>query len=148
MEFSGLNINLDTNVVMIRECTKNDYETDSFPLKSWARTDVAYDWPFRNLSSSEIERFPSSVFGIENRKNIKDLPGIDEWLEELLSNSKIEKVKDFSKFIHGCSVLCPQTGTVPNWRSNSLKIDSDQMNKDVVSRGSIDSASGESEVFL
>lgn len=114
-ELENLKIHLDSNIVMVKECSSFDFENDSFPLKSWARTDVTYDWPFRNLTATEIVRFPFSVLEIVTADGFISAPETVKWLEDLLSNSKIEKVPRFSKFVHGCSILYPNSGIAPSW---------------------------------
>jgi SPX domain protein involved in polyphosphate accumulation/uncharacterized membrane protein YidH (DUF202 family) len=144
-EYPDFLINLDTNVVMIRECS--NVETDSFPLKSWGRSDVGYDWPFRNLSPNEIERFSSSVLTISNEQKVKISINFNEWLEKLLSSSKIEKIECFSKFVHGCSALYPKLKMEKSIK-NDITDDLKYLNsKDVVNRSSYDSCTGESDVF-
>lgn len=132
---AGLKINLDTNIAMIRECSTFDFEHDTFPLKSWARTDVAYDWPFRNLSGTELIRFPYSVLEIISGPGIVSTPNTFNSLDDLLSNVKIEKIKNFSKFVHGCALLYPKIGLVPAWMSPiTQKIRQDSDNAEILSR--------------
>lgn len=116
----GLKVSLDSNIVMIKECSNFDFEADHFPLKSWARSDVGYDWPFRNLSASEIIRFPFSTLKIQKDENPRSSPPNAEWLETLLSGSKIEKMERFTKFIHGCALLYPSKKNNPNWIPNAF----------------------------
>lgn len=123
-EIPGLKINFDSNITMIKECLNYDFENDDFPLKSWARPEIGYNWPFRNLMTSEVIRFPYSVINIIKEDNSREnysLP-VDtiRWLEGILSDSNIEKVPNFSKFIHGCSMLYPITGLVPHWISQAI----------------------------
>lgn len=111
----GLKVYLDSNIAMIKECTNHDFEADQLPLRSWARSDVGYDWPFRNLASSEVVRFPFSVLEIIKDESIPLSPANYDWIENILSKSNIEKVPRFSKFIHGCSLLYPSKKIAPGW---------------------------------
>ena len=118
-----IKIHLDSNIAMIKEGPEYSYESDNLPLKSWARPDVQYNWPFRNLPAADIVRFPFFIFKVLKHNTGDGSSTSIEWLEDLLSTSTIEKIPDFSKFVHGCSILYPGSGIVPDWisRANKLK---------------------------
>lgn len=114
-ENNKIKINIDSNVVMIREATDHEISADIHPLKAWARADISHEWPFRNLGPGEIVRLPYSVLEIEGDK--RDL----DWLESLLSQSRIEKVMGFSKFLHGSALLYPTIATEhPGWLGQTI----------------------------
>lgn len=118
-----IKIHLDSNIAMIKEGPEYSYESDNLPLKSWARPDVQYNWPFRNLPAADIVRFPFVILKVLKHNTGDGSSTSIEWLEDLLSTSTIEKIPDFSKFVHGCSILYPGSGIVPDWisRANKLK---------------------------
>lgn len=108
-----LKVFLDTNIVFIKECSNSDLYSDGFPLKSWTRQDIGYDWPFKYAQSSEITRFPFAILQISKSKDLEVSSEDVTWLKSILSTSLVEKIPDFSQFIHGCSLLFPISGRVP-----------------------------------
>lgn len=105
-------VNLDSNIVMIKECSNFDFEKSQAPLTSWKRSDIASEWPFRNLPASEIVRFPYSVLEITGLDLCKDI-------ENILSKSTIRNIQNFSKFIHGTAILYPTNDLMPFWLPQS-----------------------------
>lgn len=104
----ALRLCLDSNIAMIRECSSVEFESDPFPLKRWRRSDVSGDWPFRGLPASEIVRFPHTILKVNGS-------GSHGWMENLLSQSNIEHVPGFSKFLHGSAILYPTSDLMPFW---------------------------------
>lgn len=102
----GVRVVMDSNVVMVREIG------EGHPLKSWKRDS---NWPFRNLSQNELVRLPHTVIEVKISSEKLENGGL-EWLESLLAESKIERVDNFNKFVHGCALLYPTVaGTLPHW---------------------------------
>lgn len=140
-ENSKVRINLDSNIVMIKEATDQEFNMNSFPLNRWKRSDISHDWPFRNLGSSEIVRFPYSIIEVINESNDDA-----DWIQNLLSQGKIEKIERFSKYIHGTGLLFPSNTTMPPWLPQTI----DRDDEGVVSRSKVEDdvvhVQGESEM--
>lgn len=140
-ENSKVKINLDSNIVMIKETTDQEFNTENLLLSRWKRLDISHDWPFRNIRSSEIVRFPYSVIEIINESN-EDT----DWIQDLLSHGRIEKVERFSKYIHGAGLLFPSSTTMPPWLPQTVYGD----DSEVVSRSKVEEnvayVQGESEM--
>lgn len=125
-----MKINVDSNIVMIREASEEDLVIDSRPLQQWARSDALHDWPFRRLGLGEIVRFPYSIVEITGMRNEESV----SWVEELLVQSRIEKVNGFSKFLHGCALIYPEaTIEHPQWVPRAMRA---EVNGDVAFRES------------
>lgn len=109
---SSVRISIDTNLVMIKECTDEEFENNEFPLTRWVRPDAVCEWPFKKLDKSQIVRFPYSVMEVKTQGTDETKP---EWIEELIRSSYVENVHKYSKFMHGCAVLYKSIDTIPYW---------------------------------
>lgn len=109
---SSVRISLDTNLVMIRECSKEDLEASALTLRGWRRPDAECEWPFKHIAKEDIVRFPHAILEVKTQ-------GVDEthplWIEELVSSSYVEHVHKYSKFMHGTAVLYKQIELIPYW---------------------------------
>lgn len=146
---SSVRLSLDTNLVMIRECSESEFEKNEFPLTSWRREDAVCDWPFKNLKKSEIVRFPYAVLEVKTQ-------GIDEtkpkWIQDIIDSSYVEQVHKYSKFMHGCAVLFKSIETIPYWlpqMATDIRKDPFRHVKDskMMINNSLVSVSGEPENF-
>lgn len=109
---STVRLSLDTNLVMIKECSDEEFEKNEFPLERWRREDAECEWPFKNLKKSEIVRFPYAVLEVKTQ-------GVDDtkpqWIQEITNSSYVENVHKYSKFMHGCAVLYRSIDVIPYW---------------------------------
>lgn len=95
-------VSLDTHLCMIKENTG--------VFTNWRRLDINCDFPFDNLKSNEIVRFPHAI--LEVKIQGENQPS---WVEEIISGSYVEAVDNFSKYMHGCAILYPQITDIPYW---------------------------------
>lgn len=104
-------ISLDTELTMIREDNLDGRQRCG---KNWRRTDIGIDYPFSQLPSEEIERFPYAVLEVKLQTQAgQDSP---EWVRELIRSHLVEAVPKFSKFIHGTATLFPtRIHLLPFW---------------------------------
>lgn len=106
-----MRISLDTELSLIRE--------DSFDGRpragdNWRRTDIGIDYPFNQLSESDICRFPYAVLEVKLQTQLGQEP--PRWIRELVSSHLVEAVPKFSKFIHGASTLLfDRVELLPYW---------------------------------
>ncbi|KAM0680032.1 vacuolar transporter chaperone [Glugoides intestinalis] len=117
-EGGEMKINVDSNIVMIKEASEEELVVDSRPLQYWVKSDALHDWPFRKMGLGEIIRFPYSIVEIVGVKSKESV----SWVEELLAQSRIEKVNGFSKFLHGCALIYPEaTIEHPQWLPQAMR---------------------------
>ena len=104
-------ISLDTELSMIREDNLDGRQRCG---KNWRRTDIGIDYPFSQLPSEEIERFPYAVLEVKLQTQAgQESP---EWVRELIRSHLVEAVPKFSKFIHGTATLLPtRIHLLPFW---------------------------------
>lgn len=104
-------ISLDTELTMIREDNLDGRQRCG---KNWRRTDIGIDFPFSQLPSEEIERFPYAVLEVKLQTQAgQESP---EWVRELIRSHLVEAVPKFSKFIHGTATLFPtRIHLLPFW---------------------------------
>lgn len=95
-------ISLDTHLCMIKE------RTDVFV--NWRRLDINCNFPFENLKSNEIVRFPHAILEVKTQGDYQP-----DWVNTIISDSYVESVEKFSKFMHGCAILYPQIVDIPYW---------------------------------
>ncbi|GBN67133.1 Vacuolar transporter chaperone 4 [Araneus ventricosus] len=107
---SSVRLSLDTELCMIKECPEYEFDSPTYPLKSWRRGDVVCDYPFSNLSKSEIVRFPYAILEIKTQSFDEVKP---VWVENLISSPLVEHVHKFSKYLYGCAVLYPFIEEIP-----------------------------------
>lgn len=119
---SSVRISLDTNLVMIRECSDEAFINDEHPLTSWRHNDIGCEWPFINVPSKDIVRFPHGILEVKTQSMDETKP---EWIEEILKGSYTEHIHKFSKYMHGCATLYKSIKDVPYWipqmQTNILK---------------------------
>ena len=104
-------ISLDTELTMIREDNLDGRDRAG---KNWRRTDIGIDYPFSQLPSEDVERFPYAVLEVKLQTN--EGQQAPEWVRELISSHLVEAVPKFSKFIHGTATLFPtRINLLPYW---------------------------------
>ncbi|KAI6250094.1 Vacuolar transporter chaperone [Erysiphe necator] len=104
-------ISLDTELTMIRE---DDLDGRKRAGENWRRMDIGIDYPFSNLPSDDIERFPYAVLEVKLQTQLGQEP--PEWVRDLIASHLVEAVPKFSKFIHGTAKLFPENiKLLPYW---------------------------------
>lgn len=104
-------ISLDTELTMIREDNLDGRERCG---KSWRRMDIGIDYPFSQLPSEDVERFPYAVLEVKLQTQAGQEP--PAWVRELVSSHLVEAVPKFSKFIHGTATMFPtRIHLLPFW---------------------------------
>lgn len=104
-------ISLDTELTMIREDNFDDIDRTH---SNWRRTDIGIDWPFKQLPSKDICRFPYAVLEVKLQTQLGQEP--PEWVRELVGSHLVEPVPKFSKFIHGvATLLYNKVDSIPFW---------------------------------
>ena len=96
-------ISLDTELTMVREDNLDGRKRSG---DNWRRTDIGVDWPFSQLPSEDVARFPYAVLEVKLQTQMGQEP--PEWVRQLISSHLVEAVPKFSKFIHGCACLFPE----------------------------------------
>lgn len=101
-------ISLDTELCMIRE---------DGPKRSgdnWKREDLETNYfPF-DIPAGEIVIFPHAILEVKLQTHAGQEP--PKWANALISSHLVEEVPKFSKFIHGCATLFPETVPLePYW---------------------------------
>lgn len=109
---ASVRLSLDSNLVMIKECTDETLKANSGPIKQWRRPDVERNWPFKYLDKTDIVRFPHAILEIKTQGKDESKP---DWIEKLVSSSYVEHVHKYSKFMHGMSLLYRQINFIPYW---------------------------------
>lgn len=107
---STVRISLDTNLVMIRERNPNTKDDDL--IKEWRRPDAVCEWPFKNLPSEDIVRFPYGILEIKTQGMDESKP---DWIEDIIKGSYVENVHKYSKFMHGSALLYKNIEVIPYW---------------------------------
>ena len=104
-------ISLDTELSMVRE---DNLDGRNRAGKNWRRMDIGIDYPFSQLPSDDIERFPYAVLEVKLQTQAGQKP--PEWVRDLVSSHLVEAVPKFSKFIHGTATLFPtRIHLLPFW---------------------------------
>ncbi|CCE31329.1 related to polyphosphate synthetase [Claviceps purpurea 20.1] len=104
-------ISLDTELTMVRE---DNLDGRSRSGANWRRTDIGIDWPFSQLPSEDVVRFPYAVLEVKLQTQMGQEP--PEWVRQLISSHLVESVPKFSKFIHGTACLFPdRINLLPFW---------------------------------
>jgi len=104
-------ISLDTELTMTREDNLDGRERAG---KNWRRMDIGIDFPFSQLPSEDVERFPYAVLEVKLQTQAGQHP--PEWVRELISSHLVEAVPKFSKFIHGTATMFPtRINLLPFW---------------------------------
>lgn len=104
-------ISLDTELSLIREDNWDGRERSG---NNWRRMDIGIDYPFNQLPSEDIERFPYAILEVKLQTQMGQEP--PEWVRQLVSSHLVEAVPKFSKFIHGCAKLISnRVNLLPFW---------------------------------
>ncbi|KAJ5643134.1 uncharacterized protein N7484_005641 [Penicillium longicatenatum] len=96
-------ISMDTNLAMIREDSL-DPERPCRDPSSWHRTDLddgEMSYPFSNIRTGEIVRFPHALLEIKLRGKAHQA----EWVNDLMASHLVKDAPRFSKFVHGAAQL-------------------------------------------
>ena len=104
-------ISLDTELTMTRE---DNLDGRKRAGQNWRRMDIGIDYPFKQLPSSDVERFPYAVLEVKLQTAAGQEP--PRWIQDLCSSHLVEAVPKYSKFIHGTAVLNPtRIHLLPFW---------------------------------
>ncbi|KAG5945613.1 hypothetical protein E4U53_006684 [Claviceps sorghi] len=104
-------ISLDTELTMVRE---DNLDGRFRSADNWRRTDIGIDWPFSQLPSDDVVRFPYAVLEVKLQTQMGQEP--PEWVRQLIASHLVESVPKFSKFIHGTACLFPnRINLLPFW---------------------------------
>lgn len=122
---------IDSDLMFIREDSFDEQRPIRDP-KKWHRTDIDSKIlnPYSLLRSGEYSKFPYSVMEIKIKtsKNNKRLL----WVDELVHSHLVKEVPNFSKFVHGVSVLFLEDDklqNIPMWYHDletDIKVDPQQ----------------------
>ncbi|KAF9913816.1 vacuolar transporter chaperone [Lobosporangium transversale] len=93
-------ISLDTELALIRE---DDFGGRKRAGDNWKREDIGIDWPFKQLPSEDITRFPYAVLEVKLQTHHGQEP--PAWIVELINSHLVESCPRFSKYIHGVATL-------------------------------------------
>lgn len=104
-------ISLDTELSLVRE---DNWDGRNRAGSNWRRMDIGIDYPFEQLRSDDVERFPYGVLEVKLQTQMGQEP--PAWVRELVASHLVEAVPKFSKFIHGCATLLShRVDLVPFW---------------------------------
>lgn len=104
-------ISLDTELTMVRE---DNLDGRKRAGDNWRRMDIGVDWPFSQLPSEDVVRFPYAVLEVKLQTQMGQEP--PEWVRQLIASHLVEAVPKFSKFIHGTACLFPdKINLLPFW---------------------------------
>ncbi|KAG1086006.1 hypothetical protein G6F42_021164 [Rhizopus arrhizus] len=111
-----LRISLDTDLTFVREDG-----IDERRKGSWRRPDMGIDYPFNNLHSAEVYKFPYAVLETKLQTHLGQEP--PQWLTRLLESQLVYEVTRFSKFLQGAAFFWnPRLPLLP-WWLNQLELD-------------------------
>lgn len=122
---------IDSDLMFIREDAFDEQRPIRDP-KKWHRTDIDSKIlnPYSLLRNGEYSKFPYSVMEIKiktSRNNKRLL-----WVDELVHSHLVKEVPNFSKFVHGVSVLFLEDDklqNIPMWYHDletDIKVDPQQ----------------------
>lgn len=104
-------ISLDTELTMVREDNLDGVKRSG---DNWRRMDIGIDFPFSQLPSTDVVRFPYAILEVKLQTQLGQEP--PEWVRQLISSHLVEAVPKFSKFIHGVACLFPdRINLLPYW---------------------------------
>ncbi|KAL4794697.1 vacuolar transporter chaperone 4 [Aspergillus venezuelensis] len=104
-------ISLDTELAMTRE---DNLDGRRRAGNNWRRMDIGVDWPFTQLPSEDVERFPYAVLEVKLQTQAGQEP--PKWIRDLTASHLVEAVPKYSKFIHGTATLFPdRINLLPFW---------------------------------
>ncbi|KAJ3328450.1 vacuolar transporter chaperone, partial [Blyttiomyces sp. JEL0837] len=109
---SRVRISLDTELTFIRE---DNWDGRSRSGNNWRRTDCGVSWPFDYLPKGDWESCPFAVLEVKIENTEGGLT--PAWLDRLLQSNLIyREVTEFSKFVHGVSILLEnKVASLPFW---------------------------------
>ncbi|KAK2735294.1 Phosphate metabolism transcription protein [Myotisia sp. PD_48] len=117
-------ISLDTNLALIREDSL-DAERPCREPGEWHRLDIddnGIEYPFPEIRTGEISRFPHALLEIKVRTNSHDRRRSSQnqaWIAELMSSHLVKEAPRFSKFVHGVAQLFEDyINSFPFWLSD------------------------------
>lgn len=111
-----LRVSLDTDLTFVREDGLQERRQGS-----WRRPDMGIDYPFLNLNSAEVYKFPYAVLETKLQTHLGQEP--PQWLTRLLESRLVYEVPRFSKFLQGAAFFWnPRLPLLPWWLSQ-LEID-------------------------
>jgi SPX domain protein involved in polyphosphate accumulation len=98
-------LSLDTNLTLIREDDHlfPDDDTVRRPNGNWRRPDVDVNFPFTNVASNDIRRFPYAI--LEIKLNLPPSAKTPQWIDDLIASGLVEEAPKFSKFVHATAIL-------------------------------------------
>eukprot|EP00949_MAST-11_sp_MAST-11-sp1_P004850 g4850.t1 len=99
-------VSLDTNLCMMNENPSTGPST--------AELDRWYRDPLVPVQRTDITRFPHAVLEVKLALKEGDEPPV--WVQNLLNSGMLTEVHKFSKFLHGCATLLPDSVfQLPYW---------------------------------
>ncbi|EAW08011.1 SPX domain protein [Aspergillus clavatus NRRL 1] len=111
-----IRISMDTNLALIRE----DALDQDRPIRDpndWHRKDIdeeGMQYPFSNIRTGEINRFPHALLEIKLRGSAHNA----EWVKDLMVSHLVKEAPRFSKFVHGVAQLFEDyVNSFPFWLS-------------------------------
>lgn len=112
-----LRLSLDTDLTFVREDGLHERRHG----KSWRRPDMGIDYPFDNLNSAEVYKFPYAVLETKLQTHLGQEP--PQWLTRLLESRLVYEVPRFSKYLQGAAFFWnPRLPLLPWWLSQ-LELD-------------------------
>jgi len=100
-----IRISIDTNLAFIREDTLDASRPCRDP-NSWHRHDIddnGMAYPFKDVRTGEVSKFPYSVLEIKIREDGTRKHPV--WVEDLMASHLVHPAPRFSKFVHGVACL-------------------------------------------
>ncbi|KAJ6072563.1 hypothetical protein N7467_010648 [Penicillium canescens] len=111
-----IRISLDTNLALIREDSLDSERPCRDPAE-WHRADLDdadMTYPFNNIRTGEINRFPHALLEIQLRGRGHNT----EWVNDLMVSHLVKDAPRFSKFVHGvASLFEDHVNSFPFWLS-------------------------------
>ena len=109
-----IRISLDTNLALIREDSLDSERPCRDPAE-WHRADLDdadMTYPFNNIRTGEINRFPHALLEIQLRGKGHNT----EWVNDLMVSHLVKDAPRFSKFVHGvASLFEDHVNSFPFW---------------------------------
>lgn len=113
-------VSIDTSLAFIREDNLDQRRPCRDPAE-WHRRDIDtgnVTYPFSELPSSDVSRFPFAVLEIKVREDGTSRKS-PAWVEDLMASHLVHPVPQFSKFVHGAAVLFDDyVNQLPFWLSD------------------------------
>ncbi|KAJ2962097.1 hypothetical protein NQZ79_g2791 [Umbelopsis isabellina] len=114
----SVRVSLDTDICFLREDSQmwpNDQKIRR-PEGQWRRPDADINYPFNNLAEDqEISRFPYAQLEIKVELANTD-SRLPRWVQKLTQSEFLEEAHNFTKFVHGVSMMFDQrVALLPFW---------------------------------